>query len=63
MKVNELIKKSQEELEVLLEEKRQKQEEMGRLLHQKKIKNVKELWAIKKDIARILTILKSYEAS
>ncbi|TSC76358.1 MAG: hypothetical protein G01um101433_777 [Parcubacteria group bacterium Gr01-1014_33] len=58
MKITELRKKSREELETLLKEKRREQNELYFLLHQKKIKNVKEGRNIRKDIARILTIVK-----
>jgi len=58
MKIQELRQKSKEELRSLLQEKRKRLEELNFLLHQKKVKNVKEPAAIKKDIARILTLLK-----
>ncbi len=57
MKVVELRQKTKIELQELLEEKRTKLAELRFLLHQKKVKNVKESAAVKKDIARILTIL------
>lgn len=57
MKTAELRQKSKEELKPLLEEKLQRVDELKFLLHQKKVKNVKELASVKKDIARILTIL------
>ena len=58
MKTVELRQKSKEELKELLEEKRIKAEEVRLALRQKKTKNVKELSLIKKDIARILTLLR-----
>lgn len=57
MRANELKQKSKEELQSLLEEKLQRVGELKFLLHQKKVKNVKELANAKKDIARILTLL------
>jgi len=58
MKPVELRQKTKEELENLLVEKQKRTDELGFLLHQKKVKNVKEMTLIKKDIARIITILK-----
>ncbi len=58
MKINELRQKSQEELQSTLQEKRIRLDELRFLLHQKKVKNVKEAAGIKKDVARILTLLR-----
>ena len=58
MKITELRQKSETELKDLLLAKRAKLAELRFKLHQKKVKNVKVLSAIKKDIARILTLLK-----
>ena len=58
MKVTELRKKIKEELPKLLEEKRRRKDELVELLRDKKTKNVKELREVRKDIARILTLLK-----
>lgn len=58
MKSTELRQKTKEELKVLLEEKRGRADELHFLLNQKKVKNVKELAGVKKDIARILTLLR-----
>jgi len=58
MKIKELRQKSKVELKELLEEKRTRLAELRFLLHQKKVKNVKESAAVKKDIARILTLLR-----
>ena len=58
MKTSELKQKSRTELKEVLSEKQNKLAELRFLLHQKKVKNFKELSAIKKDIARILTLLK-----
>ncbi len=57
MKMSEIKQKSKEELKELLQEKRSRADELRVLLGQKKFKNVKELHWIKKDIARILTLL------
>lgn len=59
MKIAGLRQKSKEELKELLLEKRRRVDELHFLLRQKKVKNVKETANIKKDIARILTLLKS----
>ena len=56
MKINELKQKSKEELTTLFMEKKRRIDELHFLLDQKKVKNVKELANLKKDIARILTI-------
>lgn len=58
MRANELRQKSKEELKSLLEEKLQRVDELKFLLHQKKVRNVKESANIKKDIARIMTLLR-----
>lgn len=58
MKAAELRQKSREDLDALLKEKLQHADELLFLLHGKKIKNVKELAHTRKDIARILTLLK-----
>ena len=55
MKPHELRQKSKEELGILVREKRERADTLRFLLRQKKVKNVKELAQIKKDIARILT--------
>lgn len=44
----------------MLREKRERLEELNALVHQKKTKNVKEAAAARKDIARMLTILKEH---
>ena len=56
MKPHELRQKSKEELGILVREKRERVDTLRFLLRQKKVKNVKELSSIKKDIARILTL-------
>ena len=57
MKILELRQKSKEDLKALLQGKRSRIDELKFLLQQKKVKNVKETAGIKKDIARILTVL------
>ncbi|OGZ96820.1 MAG: 50S ribosomal protein L29 [Candidatus Sungbacteria bacterium RIFCSPLOWO2_02_FULL_51_17] len=58
MKALDLKKRSDKELHGLLEEKRARLEELSFLMAQGKVKNVKESAALKKDIARIFTVLK-----
>ena len=59
MKASEFRKKTKEELDELLQEKRARIEELKFLLRQKKVKNIQELSGEKKDVERILTLLKS----
>ena len=59
MKITELRQKSKEDLISLMREKKSRMDELRFLLNQNKIKNVKETAAIKKDIARMMTILNS----
>lgn len=59
MKTTDLRGKSEGELKEILQEKRQRVDELIFLLRQKKVKNVKELSLVRKDIARILTLLKT----
>jgi len=58
MKITELRKKTKEDLVDLLGDKKRRGEELVWLLREKKVKNVKELRGVKRDIARILTLLK-----
>ncbi|OGZ98400.1 MAG: 50S ribosomal protein L29 [Candidatus Sungbacteria bacterium RIFCSPLOWO2_12_FULL_41_11] len=58
MKAIELSQKPKEELQKLLKEKRKRLEELRFLSSQGKVKNVKEMSVVKKDIARILTLLR-----
>lgn len=58
MKSSELRQKSKEALYALLEEKKGRLDELRFLLIQKKFKNVKEAAAVRKDIARLKTLLK-----
>ncbi len=57
MKTQELRLKSKEELAELLRENRKKFDEERFLAREGKAKNVKSLKLIRKDIARILTLL------
>jgi large subunit ribosomal protein L29 len=58
MKAAELRKKSKEELEKILKEKRERLQKLRFDLSLGKLKNVREIRQTKKDIARILTIIK-----
>ena len=58
MKTKDLRQKNKEELLILLKERRDKLNELKFMLHQKKIKNVKEIASVRKDIAKVLTIIK-----
>lgn len=58
MLARDIRQKSKEELENLLREKRGRLDEMSFLRHQKKLKDVKEFSRVKKDIARILTVIR-----
>ena len=55
----ELRSRSPEELDAMVREKRARLDELRFLLAQNKIKNVKESGAVRKDIARILTVKQS----
>ena len=57
MKMIELRQKSKEDLAALMREKQSRVDELRFLVHASKIKNVKEAGAIKKDIARIKTLI------
>lgn len=57
MKIEELKGKSKEELERLLQEKRERLRQLRFDLSQKKLKNVREIRRTKKDIAQILTVM------
>ncbi|MEK7082057.1 MAG: 50S ribosomal protein L29 [Patescibacteria group bacterium] len=57
MKIAELRQKSKEELAALLVEKREYADSLRISIRRKKVKNVKELGAVRKDIARILTVM------
>lgn len=59
MRVNEIRRKTEKELKKMLQENQGRLMELRFKLETSKVKNVKEISRIKKDIARILTILKS----
>ena len=61
MKLKELKQKSIKELQDLLIEDRQKLGQFKFDASFKKLKNPKEIKEIKREVARILTLLKSYE--
>ncbi len=63
MNAKELRAKSKDQLQALLHEKRSYADALRFNLRQKKVKNVKELREVKKDIARILTFLSSDAAT
>lgn len=58
MKISELRQISKAELKKLLEENREKLRQLRFDLAAGKVKNVREIHRIKKDIARILTLFK-----
>lgn len=58
MKIIELRQKSKEDLFSMLDGERHRAEELRIELHERKVKNVRELGKIRKDIARILTLIK-----
>ncbi len=58
MKIKELIQKKETELKRMLVEKRERLRELKFNLRSGKVKNVREVRTLKKDIARILTLLK-----
>ncbi|MFH1656645.1 MAG: 50S ribosomal protein L29 [Candidatus Nealsonbacteria bacterium] len=59
MKIKELRLKQNTELNKLLQEKKEKLRQFYFNLSSGKVKNIKEIRETKKDIARILTILKN----
>jgi large subunit ribosomal protein L29 len=61
MKISELAQKNKSELEKLLQENKERLRVLRFDLAAGKVKNVREIRKIKKDIARILTILRNYE--
>ncbi|MDO8601146.1 MAG: 50S ribosomal protein L29 [bacterium] len=58
MKASELKQKSKEEIAKILQDSREKLRQLRFDLSAGKVKNVREIRQIKRDIARILTILK-----
>ena len=63
MKTKELKLKSENELQHLLAESREKMREMRFKISQRQLKNIREAREIKKTIARILTLLKEKKNS
>lgn len=61
MKTRELRQKSQEELEKAMQEKRNHLLSLRFDLSGGRVKNIKEIREIKKDVAKILTLLKSWQ--
>jgi len=61
MKVGELRKKDKKELEKMLRDRQRSLNELRFQLAMNKIKNVSEIKKTKREIARILTILKEKE--
>jgi large subunit ribosomal protein L29 len=61
MKAEELRQKAKDELGKLLKDYQERQRQLKFDLVAGKVKNVREIRQIKKDIARILTILRNYE--
>lgn len=59
MKISEIRQKSEKELQNLLSTKREKLRSLKFDLSSGKVKNVKEIREVKKDIAKILTVLNS----
>lgn len=57
MKIRELRTQQKDQLQKMLREKRSRADDLRFGLRQKKIKNVKEYSGVKKDIARILTLI------
>lgn len=60
MKLDELKRKTKPELQKLLQDSREKLRQLRFDLASGKVKNVREIRTIKKDIARILTIIRNY---
>lgn len=59
MKISEIRQKSEKELQNLLSTKREKLRSLKFDLSSGKVKNVKEIREVKKDIAKILTVFNS----
>ena len=58
MKAKEIRQRPKEELQRLLNEKKERLRVLGFNLASVKLKNIKEIRGIKRDIARILTVLR-----
>ena len=61
MKIDELRRKNKGELQKVLEEDREKLRQLHFDLSAGKVKNVREVRKTKKEISRVLTLLKEYE--
>ena len=61
MKASELRKKDKKELEKMVQDLRKKLSDLRFRFSSNKLKNVKEISNSKKEMARILTILRDYE--
>lgn len=61
MRIAELRQKSKSELQKLLQDSRERLRQLRFDLAAGKVKNVREIRQIKKDIARILTLLREKE--
>lgn len=61
MKISELQNKSKDELDKMLKESREKLCRLRFEIQLKQSKNVREIRKVKKDIARILTLLNKYK--
>ena len=59
MKIKELKQKSKSDLQITLQEDRERLRVLRFDLEAGKVKNVRELRQLKKDVARILTILRN----
>ena len=59
MKIKEVEKKSEKELSQLLGEKRERLRQLRFTLATGKVKNFREIRSVRKDIARILTVMSS----
>jgi len=57
VKIKELRQKKEEELKILLEENKVKLGQLKFELSRKKLKNVRQIRQLKRNIARILTLL------
>jgi len=61
MNPKELKKKSEKDLQQLIDEKRERIRQLRFTIASGKVKNVREIRALKRDIARILTALNNKE--
>ncbi|MEK9147520.1 MAG: 50S ribosomal protein L29 [Patescibacteria group bacterium] len=59
IKISDLKNKNNEELEKMVKEKQERLDTLIFKMPRKEVKNYKELGMIKKDIARILTVVNS----